>query len=268
MSARRLLLALAVALGAGCAGAPPRPAGPPGAEVEVEREAAEAAESAPALEPADTAPPADADGAASGAEQPAAAERETSPEEDRLRGRILAAARRRLGTRPKLDCSGYVLDAYNKAGLAVRLGPGRSRSEALARASRPVDAPRPGDLAFFHDTYDRNRDGRADDAFTHVALVESVDGDEVTLLHRGGRVQRIRMDVSHPSDPTLNDTVRVPRRRDAPGTRYLAGELFTAFGELLDSEFTQMLQAGRAVATGGAHPGQDERGEDRGVRRR
>jgi peptidoglycan DL-endopeptidase CwlO len=254
------------ALGAGGAGTPPRSAGSPGAEVELEREAM--TERPPALEPADAAPVPDADGAASGAEQPAAAEREASPEDDRVRSRIVAAARRRLGTRPKLDCSGYVLDAYRRAGLAVRLGPGRSRSEALARASRPVDAPRPGDLAFFHDTYDRNRDGRADDAFTHVALVESVDGDEVTLLHRGGRVQRIRMDLSHPSDPTLNDTVRVHRRMDAPGTRYLAGELFTAFGELLDSEFTQMLQAGRAVATGRAHPGQDERGEDRGVRRR
>ncbi|HET8540771.1 MAG TPA: CHAP domain-containing protein [Anaeromyxobacter sp.] len=148
-----------------------------------------------------------------------------------LRGRAVANARRHLGQRFPGDCSGFVIAAWRSAGVAPLLGAGRSRSESLQRGSRRVARPRPGDLAFFHHTYDRNRDGRANDRFTHVALVEAVDGDRVTLLHRGAaRVERIRMDLVRPSDPAVNDPVRKLGRRDAPGTRSLAGELFAGFG--------------------------------------
>ena len=147
-----------------------------------------------------------------------------------------------------------MLAALRAAGLTPRLGPARSRSEALYRASRPVERPRPGDLVFFHDTYDRDRNGRGGDRFTHVGLVEAVDGDAVAILHRGGRVERIRMDLARPSDPAANDPVRVARRRDARGTRYLAGELFAAYGELLGGDVTQMLQGGRAPAVRARHP--------------
>jgi peptidoglycan DL-endopeptidase CwlO len=204
----------------------------------------------------DAAARADDDAAHEGADRPRLDPRAApeDPVRTRVREQILAEARRRLGGRPRLDCSGYVLSAYRAAGVTVRLGPARSRSEALFHASRAVDLPRPGDLAFFHDTHDRNRDGRRGDRFTHVALVEAVDGSEVTLLHRGRRVQRIRMDLDRPSDPERNDQVRIRRPRDGKGTRYLAGELFAAFGALLDGDVTQMLQAGRAAETGGRHP--------------
>jgi peptidoglycan DL-endopeptidase CwlO len=247
-------LALALLL-CGCAGIAPRPerpdaeadAGPPPA-ADLDGEAADA--DGDALEGNDVAEEPDGGGEEDGAAT-------LEPADDPLgavRARILAAARRRLGTRPALDCSGFVLDAYRKAGVAVRLGRGRSRSESLHGASRPVDRPRPGDLAFFHDTYDRNRDGRGGDLFTHVALVEAVDGDVVTLLHRGRKVERLRMDLARPSDPETNDILRVKRRRDAPGTRYLAGELFTAFGELLEGALTPTLQGGHAEVTRGVHP--------------
>ena len=169
---------------------------------------------------------------------------------------VHAPERTRLGKpAPRLDCSGFVLRVYRDAGLAVRLTPARSRSESLWRAGRKVEVPRPGDLAFFHDTYDRNHDRRADDRFTHVAIVEAVDGSEITLLHRVARgVERLRMDLARPSDPEVNDPVRFRRRGDAPGTRYLAGELFAAFGALLEGEFTQMLQARRAAVSGARHP--------------
>jgi hypothetical protein len=118
-----------------------------------------------------------------------------------------------------------------------------------------VDAPLPGDAAFFHDTYDRNRDRRANDRFTHVGLVEKVDGTAIVLIHRSVHgVERLRMDLARPDDPDANDRLRFQRRGDAPGTRYLAGELFAAFGELLGGEFTRMLQASRAAGTGGRHP--------------
>jgi hypothetical protein len=245
--------ALAVALlAAGCAG--PRLAervpSPPSARVEAEGAAREddvapAAEwRAPELAAAE-APPAREEGAAA----------EIDPEREAARVRVVDAARALVGTRFRGDCSGYVLRALRDGGVGVRLGPGVSRSESLYRASRPVEAPRPGTLAFFHDSYDRDRDRRLDDRFTHVALVERVEGTTVFLLHRARRgVERARMDLARPADPAANDLLRARRRRDPRGTRYLTGELFAAFGELLEGEFTQMLQASRAAETGERHP--------------
>jgi hypothetical protein len=150
-----------------------------------------------------------------------------------VRGRVVAAARRRLGRPFAGDCSGFVLGAMGAAGIRPALAPARSRSESLFRATYTVSAPEPGDLAFFHDTYDRNRDGRVNDPFTHVALVEAVEDDVVVLLHRGvGGVERIRMDLGHPSDPDTNDRVRMPRGDDPPTSKVLAGELFAGYGAL------------------------------------
>ncbi|WP_242394572.1 NlpC/P60 family protein [Anaeromyxobacter oryzisoli] len=253
-------LALALALLTGCAMARPTQAEPGPAPAGAPEVPAETVHGGPASAPgADASPeggdrtrpdaPAEAERAAGEDEADRAGGEVATPEApllDALRARILDAARGRLGTRPALDCSGYVLAAYRAAGVVVQLGPRRSRSESLHDASRPVTRPRPGDLAFFHDTYDRNRNGRLDDPYSHVALVEAVDGDVVTMLHRGGRIERIQMDLAHPSDPDANGRLRILRRRDPRGTRYLAGELFAAFGELLTGEFTRTLQVSRA----------------------
>jgi probable lipoprotein NlpC len=175
--------------------------------------------------------------------------------EERARARIVRAARALVGRRLKTDCSGFVLRVMREARVPVRLGTAPSRSESLFRASRVVEAPRPGDLAFFHDTYDRNHDRRANDRFTHVGLVEEVDGTALVLVHRAVHgVERLRMDLARPDDPDANDRLRFQRRSDAPGTRYLAGELFAAFGELLGGEFTRMLQASRTSGSDQRHP--------------
>lgn len=152
---------------------------------------------------------------------------------DGPRQRALAFAHRKLGRRFASDCSGFVLAAFREAGIRPTLRRGRSRSESLHRASRAVTQPRPGDLAFFHHTYDRNRDGRVNDPFSHVALVETVDGDAVTLLHRGARgIERVRMNLRRPSDPAANDPVRWRRKRDPRRLRVLSGELFAGYGAL------------------------------------
>ncbi|ABS24641.1 CHAP domain-containing protein [Anaeromyxobacter sp. Fw109-5] len=248
------LLGLALALATGCA---------------AQRAAS------PATSPSAVSPPAPEAGARAGDEPPdagaestwgardsaapkdaePAAVAEGDPELEAVRARVVDAARALVGRRFRGDCSAFVLRAFHEAGVRVRLGPGVSRSESLHRASRPLETPRPGALAFFHDSYDRDRDRRRDDRFTHVALVERVEGSSVILLHRARKgVERTRMDLSRPGDPDANGRLRVRRRGDPRGTRYLTGELFAAFGELLEGEFTQMLQAGRAVETDDRHP--------------
>jgi hypothetical protein len=150
------------------------------------------------------------------------------------RAEVVSAARRQLGRAYRGDCSGFVLSVLRGAGVEVSLRPARSRSESLFVASRRVRAPKPGDLAFFHDTYDRDRDGRADDPFTHVALVEAVEGAAVLLLHRGSRgIERVRMDLGRPSDRRANDPVRPARRGDPPRSRRLAWELFAGYGAVI-----------------------------------
>lgn len=151
-----------------------------------------------------------------------------------VRARIVSDARRQLGRAFAGDCSGFVLALLGRAGVAVALRPARSRSESLFLSSRRVREPRPGDLAFFHDTYDRDRDGRANDPYTHVALVEEVKDDIVLLLHRSSRgIERVRMDLRRPSDPASNDPVRHARVADPPGIRRLSGELFAGFGTVI-----------------------------------
>jgi hypothetical protein len=97
--------------------------------------------------------------------------------------------------------------------------------------------PRPGDLVFWHDTYDRDRDGRSDDRFTHLGIVEYVADGTVVFLHRGSRaVVRGAMTPGRPGqtaagDRLLNSTLRA-KARAAPGDRLLAGELFAGYGRI------------------------------------
>ncbi len=168
------------------------------------------------------------------AEEPAAA-RSTRPSD--LRARLVEAARHHLGSRFAGDCSAFVRRVFREAGQEMPpLTPGRSLSEALYRSLSAVARPRPGDLAFFHATYDRNRAGERRDLFTHVALVEAVEGTRVTLIHRGGRgIERISMNLTHPHDPAENGNLRRQRAGDRPGLRYLSGELFAGYATALQA---------------------------------
>ena len=50
-----------------------------------------------------------------------------------------------------------------------------------------VGQPMIGDVVFFDNSYDRNRNDRLDDLLTHIAIVVSVDEDEtVHMMHLGG----------------------------------------------------------------------------------
>ncbi|WP_343073236.1 CHAP domain-containing protein [Pyxidicoccus fallax] len=141
------------------------------------------------------------------------------------------------------DCSGFVRLAYLAGGIdlvAHGFLAGENAVSAIFRRAIEVgtvhhQSPRPGDLVFFRETYDRNRDGRRNDGMTHIGVVEGVDADgTVTFIHRGGKgVARSRLNLSAPTKhqasqggAVLNDYIRPA----AKGSRaYLAGELFAAF---------------------------------------
>ncbi len=144
------------------------------------------------------------------------------------------------GKRFRSDCSGFVTACWYAAPreLTDDRAAGRSGTEQIfdtvKRRGRvvPANAVRPGDLVFFHNTYDRNRNGARDDRFTHVALVESVDPDgTVHYAHyASGRVKRGVLNPRHPAvarDPDSGKVWNSFLRRG--GGEVLAGQLFHRF---------------------------------------
>lgn len=99
----------------------------------------------------------------------------------------------------------------------------------------------PGDLVFFHNTWDFNRDSFPNDPLTHVGVVERVelDGTVVFVSWVAAGVERYRMNLTMPETHrtgdgrVLNDFMRRKGLGDSKATRYLTGQLFAAFGTLL-----------------------------------
>lgn len=164
---------------------------------------------------------------------------------------------RKVDTSVPDDCTGVVRLAYESVGIELMTGIGRAGDNGVTHIylrARSVGAlhkgkPQPGDLVFFRETYDRDRDGRRDDGLTHVAVVERVEADgTVTFVHRGSKgVARSRMNLSAPkvhrargSNAVMNDYLR----QASQGRRaYVTGELFAGFASP-----GPLAQAGTAAA--------------------
>jgi cell wall-associated NlpC family hydrolase len=149
------------------------------------------------------------------------------------------------------DCTGFVQAVYEAEGVPLRAlmqrAAPRERSGVTAayRTTERFGAvfggggewPAPGDLVFWHDTYDRNRNGRADDGFTHVGIVEYVSDGTVVFVHRGGKaVARGAMTPDRPAVASEGGTIlnsplrsKNPRLANVPS---LAGALFAGYGRL------------------------------------
>jgi peptidoglycan DL-endopeptidase CwlO len=189
------------------------------------------------------------------------------------RERVVSVARRLVGKRQirvdgrryRSDCSGLVVGALRHIGLDV-LTAGRRGENAVKtifryaqRRGRVYEGgrPLPGDLVFFRDTYDLNRDGRANDGLTHIGIVENVEQDgTVIVIHRVKRgVVRYRMNLEKPDvrmDPqtgrVMNDYIRyegIRGRRER-----LTGQLFAGYATLLPPDSSSMYSSAPATTTG------------------
>ncbi len=155
---------------------------------------------------------------------------------------MLGKEKVRVGRTPfRSDCSGFVSACYSTIGtdLADPTISGHSGTEiiykSLKKAKRVHNKrrPRAGDLAFFHNTHDRNGNGIRDDRFTHIALVERVDEDgTVYLLHFvSGKVRRDRLNRLHRTvirDPGSGKEWNSHLRRG--GGKTLTAQLLYRFG--------------------------------------
>jgi hypothetical protein len=144
---------------------------------------------------------------------------------------------RHNGTNYRFDCSGFVNAAHAIAGedLSHRNTAGMvSYAKSLGLYER-VGSPGQGDTVFWDNTHDRNKNGRLDDTFTHVGVVERVDDDgTLHVVHLGSKgVVRIRMNLLRPNDykndsgKVLNSFLRRRTKSDRRGTQYLSGQLYS-----------------------------------------
>jgi hypothetical protein len=154
------------------------------------------------------------------------------------------------GERFNDDCTGFVEAVYEAEGVPLRALMRRAAPDergGVAAAFRAMksygvvfgggDWPAPGDLVFWHDTYDRNGNGEADDPFTHLGIVEYVVDGTVVFVHRGGKgVARGAMNPERPREEAadgvrLNSAIRArnPRLEGVPA---LAGALFAGYGRI------------------------------------
>jgi hypothetical protein len=148
-----------------------------------------------------------------------------------------------------LDCSGFVFAVFKSAhigGLDALTAniEGENGVKIIYKAlekSKKIyreKIPNVADIIFFDNTYDSNKNGKIDDALTHVGIVISVDDNgTITFIHSSvsGGVTRDRVNLYHRNKQTLNgvtinSNVRVWKATDPPETKYLAGELINAFG--------------------------------------
>jgi cell wall-associated NlpC family hydrolase len=178
--------------------------------------------------------------------------------------RTLAAARSELGKRggrEGIDCSTFVRAAYAAGGIDL-YAEAWSRDKGVQAIRRYVRRhgqlhrrrqPAPGDLVFFDNSYDRNRNGLLDDRLTHVGIVEEVlvDGTILVLHSTNHGVVREPMNLRHPHAATsaagepINAVLRRRTSRDSPRTPHFMSELFAGFGTVFGAEHRRPLAARR-----------------------
>jgi hypothetical protein len=179
-----------------------------------------------------------------------------TPEARRARERIAEAASAVVGKRRapavagesfRADCSGTARGIYARAGFPLggrAAYPGENdvsvlyrwvRDHGSLRASEPIV----GDLVFFDDTYDRNRDGVRNDPLSHVGVVERIDPDGTVAVvhHVHGGVLRYRMNLARPHERRDEDSGRslnhYLRRPEGGHPAKTTAELFVAYGTVL-----------------------------------
>lgn len=166
------------------------------------------------------------------------------------------------GTRFRMDCSGVTRAIYAEANLPLG-GTSAYREEndvsilhrfVAENGMLHTKTPLPGDLVFFDNTYDRDRNGAFDDRLTHVGVVERVlPGGTVVFVHRvGPKIVRYRMNLSAPQqrrDTSGNRMNHTLRRASAQTPALSTAELFVAYGTLSPRFIAERREEAQGVLT-------------------
>ena len=156
------------------------------------------------------------------------------------------------GKRFRFDCSGFVQACYHAADRPLKAHLRKNQRNIQATTLRlyhslksktwrtSAKKPRPGDLIFFHNTYDRNRNHRWDDLITHIALIEKIERDgTIKYLHVSSKgVKRDCMNLRYPKShlkdgKVVNDFLRRRPPSDLDRGKYTSASLFACFASVI-----------------------------------
>jgi len=186
-------------------------------------------------------------------EAPIETKEEKTPDPSDVGQRIAEAAKSVVGqTQVKAegkyfrrDCSGTARGIYQLAGLDLGFEPSIARendSKSLYRLMEKngeiANEPKVGDIVFFDNTYDVNRDGKENDPLSHVGVVESIleDGTILFVHYMGRSIIRSRMNLAFPAKqlhPETGERINhMLRRRGSKHKGSTAAQLFAGFGRL------------------------------------
>jgi peptidoglycan DL-endopeptidase CwlO len=172
------------------------------------------------------------------------------------RDRVIESARALVGQKKVVvngqhfpsDCTGLIKGVFAQEGLDLSqlAQPGDNGVSAIWRFAQAKGRtysgghPVPGDLVFFTETYDKNKDGARNDGLTHVGLVDALEPDgTVLIIHRVARgVVRYRMNLEQPDTASaggrvINDWLRAAEKGLRP---QLTSQLFYGYATLLPVE--------------------------------
>lgn len=146
------------------------------------------------------------------------------------------------------DCSGTVMAIYWYAGIDLTrdfpkyTGGGTERIYKFLKHEGllyKTKLPAPGDIIFWDNTYDKNKNGKQDDYLTHMGMVVNVDGDgTIQYIHENYRKGIIMASMNlYKSDKyfeiidgkkiILNDPIRM--RGSPKSDKWLSSQLYRDF---------------------------------------
>lgn len=151
----------------------------------------------------------------------------------------------------RADCSGSVMAIYSSANITVLTK--QAEIEDGANGVKIIydtfekynkiyksEIPGVGDIVFFDNTYDKNRNGKRDDALTHIGVVIDVDKDgTITYIHAGSKGSvKAYMNLKEPetyskSGKVYNSYLRA-RKEGESRVSCLSSTLLRGFATVLD----------------------------------
>ena len=147
-----------------------------------------------------------------------------------------------LDAKPRLSveaCNGLIQDILTDAGIHDVRGKVSYIWEQLRKEGKTHhrDVPRPGDLVFWHRTYDSNRNGKIDDKFTHIGVVIRVDENQtIHMVHRSSKgISPLRMNLKHPAEYKIDNLTYndyLASRNYGRANERLSGQLFAGFASV------------------------------------
>jgi hypothetical protein len=139
------------------------------------------------------------------------------------------------------NCTGYAGSIFRSLGFNLR-GDVKFMADQAKRAGAFHNGPpRVGDLVFFHNTWDKNKNGLLDDWWTHIGVVMDVSPTGRVTFGHGGTSGGRAIGYLSVTDPNtykdasgliINGYLRAKKTMDLLGTKYLTGQLVAGYATL------------------------------------